>query len=127
MLVQFVISSRQAGCRYRQVPNVGTNPARPLTESWTVTGVARNLAWMRRYWLTFQAIGKPHPINLGCGVTAVGLEDALLMVRTAFPDLSLGQPVTVAEDVDLSTLDERHILPNLGNVLEPGMWWPQTM
>jgi hypothetical protein len=81
---------------------------------------------MKRYWLTFQKVDRPHPINLGCGVTADGLQDALLMIRKAFPNLALGQPLTVAEDIDISTLDARHILPNIGDVREEGVWWPRS-
>jgi len=80
---------------------------------------------MRRYWLTFENLGRPHPINLGCGVTARDYHDAVLLLRAAFPELSFDAPLTVVEDVDVSTLDKDHIAPNLGNVLAGGVWWPR--
>jgi len=82
---------------------------------------------MKRYWLTFRSVGHPHPINLGCGVTALDLNDALLLIRAAFPDLVLGSPLTVIDGIDVSTLDAGHIIPNLGNVLERGVWWPRRL
>jgi hypothetical protein len=58
-----------------------------------------------RYWLKFARLTRPHPLNLGCGVTAWTLDDALHLVRSAFPDLSLGAPIAVMENIDVSTLD----------------------
>jgi hypothetical protein len=80
---------------------------------------------MKRYWITFPHVGRPHPIELGCGVTAWNYDDALLLIRAAFPDLALGSPQKVVENIDVSTLDAGHVLPNLGNVLKRGIWWPR--
>jgi len=80
---------------------------------------------MTRYWLTFPRLDTPHPINLGCGVTARDYDEALLLVREAFPDLALGAPVAAIDNIDVSTLDAGHVLPNIGNVLARGVWWPR--
>ncbi len=79
---------------------------------------------MIRYWLTFSGLDTPHPINLGCGVTARSYDDAMVLVQAAFPDLAVGSPATVVENIDISTLDAKHVLPNVGNVLARGVWWP---
>ncbi len=88
--------------------------------------VYRTINAVIRYWIEFGHVGKRHPINLGCGVTASDIHDALLLVGMAFPDLDLGSPLSVIEDVDVSSLDANHVLPNLGNVLVRGVWWPRT-
>jgi hypothetical protein len=80
---------------------------------------------MTRYWLTFPQLDTPHPINLGCGVTGRDYDDALLLIRASFSDLRLWPPRTVTENIDVSTLDAGHVLPNLGNVFERGVWWPR--
>ena len=82
-------------------------------------------ASLKRYWLTFERLGRPHPVNLGCGVTARDYDDALSLVQAAFPELIFGAPLAVVEDVDVSALDEKHIAPNLGNVLVRGISWPR--
>jgi hypothetical protein len=79
-----------------------------------------------RYWLKFARLTRPHPLNLGCGVTAWTLDDALHLVRSAFPNLSVGAPITVMENIDVSTLDPGHVLPTLGDVTLRGVWWPRT-
>jgi hypothetical protein len=81
---------------------------------------------MTRYWLKFARLARPDPLNLGCGVTAWTVDDALRLVRTAFPDRPLGAPIEVTENVDVSTLDAGHIFPTLGDVTLRGVWWPQT-
>jgi hypothetical protein len=67
-----------------------------------------------------------HPINLGCGVTAFDIDDAMLLIRRAFPDLSLQTPLDVTENIDVSTLDAGHVVPNMGNIFVRGIWWPNT-
>ena len=59
-------------------------------------------------------------------MTALDVDDAMLIIRTAFPDLVLRLPLTVIENIDVSTLDGRHVLPNLDNVLVRGVWWPHV-
>lgn len=82
---------------------------------------------MTRYWISFPRLDIPHPLNLGCGVTAKDRDDALLLIRAASPDLPLEAPIAVVENIDVSTLDARHVLPNLGNVLVRGIWWPRVL
>jgi hypothetical protein len=83
---------------------------------------------LHRYWLKFDlTIHEPHPIGtlLGCGVTAYFLEDARQLVRELvfgsipFPSISWR-----IEDVDVSSLDPGHILPNMGDPSRRGVWFP---
>jgi hypothetical protein len=59
------------------------------------------------------------------GVTAYSLKDAHLFLRN---EVFRGGPVPmiikVLEDIDVSTLDENHILPNMGAPNFRGVWYP---
>jgi hypothetical protein len=72
---------------------------------------------LRRYWFILDGLGAPTALNLGCGVTACSHDDA---VRVLMEKGILGEGVTLrdsVEDVDVSTLDRGHVLPNMGSVL----------
>jgi hypothetical protein len=80
---------------------------------------------LRRYWFDFEAIAEPSPLNLGCGVTAHDYDDAVALLTS---HVLSGQPLLrirrVLSDIDISTLDEKHVLPNIGSVLVRGIWFP---
>jgi hypothetical protein len=62
---------------------------------------------------------------MGCGVTAHDYDDALALLReTVFGGAELPKVAAVAEDVDISTLDVRHVRPNMGNPTMRGVWFP---
>lgn len=84
---------------------------------------------MKRYWFEFDLASHRSPpagVLLGCGVTAHDYDDALRLIKghvftgTAFPAIR-----NVIEDVDVSTLDTKHVLPNIGNCLARGIWFPR--
>jgi hypothetical protein len=83
---------------------------------------------MHRYWFKFElTMADPHPsgVLLGCGVTAYSKDDAIeLMKERVFTKFPLPAIKSVQEDVDVSTLDRGHVLPNMGNVLQRGIWFP---
>ena len=85
---------------------------------------------MRRYWIEFDLSAYAHPHNHpaiikgGCGVTAVDHRDALVMIGEHIFLDGLPRVSKVIEDVDVFTLDEGHVLPNMGNVLVRGIWFP---
>jgi hypothetical protein len=63
--------------------------------------------------------------NLGCGVTAFGREDALgLIAEAVFAAKAMPPIKNVIEDVDITTLDEGHVIPNMGAPSERGVWFP---
>ncbi len=81
---------------------------------------------LKRYWFSFEKSGVPTPLNLGCGVTAYGYDDAItLLHKHVFGTENLPPIVQCVEDVDVSTLDQKHVLPNIGLVTVRGMWFPQ--
>ncbi len=81
---------------------------------------------LQRCWITFERSKQEQfPFSLGCGVTAFSLEDALQMIHEA-----AAAPVKelivreVIENIDISTLDELHIIPNIGTPVLRGIWFP---
>ena len=80
-----------------------------------------------RYWFEFNfADSGLHPSLLrGCGVTAYSYDDALrLLSEYVFKGNCLPPIANVIENVDVSTLDTNHILPNMGVCIWRGVWYP---
>jgi hypothetical protein len=66
-------------------------------------------------------------LGWGCGVTARDYNDALVLLNE---QLLHGAPVPpilrVISDIDVSTLDAGHILPNMGVPTLRGVWFPRN-
>jgi hypothetical protein len=81
---------------------------------------------LRRYWFKFVPRRQPTPLNLGLGITAFDREDAVSIAQMkVFPHARMPEIVTIDEDVDISTLDPKHVLPNIGSVVARGVWFPR--
>ena len=79
---------------------------------------------LKRYWITFETIPNPTPLNLGCGVTAQSRDDALdLLNRRVFSGSQLPKISAWIENVDVSTLSKK-VQPNIGDVTVRGIWFP---
>ena len=88
---------------------------------------------LRRYWIEFAwpkpegiVAGRPEPF--GFGVTAFSLDDALdLLRREFFERMESPMPPLrgVIEDVDVSTLDDDHVRPNMHPPNWRGVWYPR--
>jgi hypothetical protein len=81
---------------------------------------------LHRYWITLDPSDERTQVfPLGYGVTAYTAEDAFMLLRI---ELFGGEPLPkiarVIEDVDLSALDARHVLPNCGEPVRRGVWFP---
>lgn len=80
---------------------------------------------LEKFWIRFKTIPKPTVLNLGSGVTAFSKEDAMTIVEERlykiFNDLEIIDIITVAS---LNDLDEKHILPNIGDPCLRGIWFP---
>ena len=76
---------------------------------------------LRRYWIKF-ATPAPVGFTLGCGVTAFSETGARELALKACD----GEPVitSIVADIDISTLDAKHIIPNTGDCTRPGVWFP---
>ena len=82
---------------------------------------------LHRYWLEFDCstVVGPAWLRLGCGVTAYGLEDARAIVQaTVFEGREMPAITKAIEDVDIKSLDQRHVIPNMGVVTWRGVWFP---
>ena len=82
-----------------------------------------------RYWIELDTSEAMFLSGFGYGVTAYDYEDALGLLRehlSSFYEKPIALPpvVSVIEDVDVSTLDERHVLPNMGVTVWRGIWYP---
>jgi hypothetical protein len=80
-----------------------------------------------RYWieLNFPDGYPPHATRRGIGVTALDRDDALrLVAERVFPDGEVPQVSEIREDVDVSTLDPGHVIPNIAPPNRRGIWFP---
>lgn len=85
-----------------------------------------------RYWIEFEI--SPGELTMypsyaglayGCGVTAPSYEEAVdTLVEKLFRKDPIPEIKTVIENVDLSALDAGHVLPNIGNPVVRGIWFP---
>ena len=81
---------------------------------------------LRQFWFRFEPLPKPTAINLGCGVTAFSLEDALALLRErVFGADEIPPLVQIIDDVSREALDQKHVVPNLGKLDQRGIWFPQ--
>ena len=72
---------------------------------------------LRRFWFTCDN-------SPGIGVSADTLEEAREMAEGTLPYLPGCTITGVVEDVDVDTLDEHLVLPNLGPPTSRGVWFP---
>jgi hypothetical protein len=70
-----------------------------------------------RYWFKAKR-------GLGFGVTAQSREDAESLLRTLWPASSEAEIVEIISDIDLTSLDQAHVLPNIGLPNVRGVWFP---
>lgn len=87
------------------------------------------MSLLKRYWIEFRFpsnILPPIGTSIGCGITAHSSEDALIILKEkVFEDGLLPEISKFIEDVDISTLDANHVLPNMGVPTYRGVWFPQ--
>jgi len=78
-----------------------------------------------RYWFKFEQ-GAPSPLNLGCGITAYDEADArAYLERDVFPIFGTRSIAAIEPDIDIQTLDQLHVMPNMRSPVIRGVWFPQ--
>jgi hypothetical protein len=78
-----------------------------------------------RFWFRFHNPPQFSPLGLGCGITAFNRADANMILRDeVFKEYGELIIDTVVEKVDIRTLDQLHVVPNMGQILIRGVWWP---
>src|ERR1041384_3597854 len=79
--------------------------------------LVNNSSILHRYWIKFDvAFGqRTWGVLLGCGVTASDIETALKMVKEqVFNGAQVLPILSIVEDIQLSLLDQDHVIPNIG-------------
>lgn len=83
--------------------------------------------FLKRYWIEFEGNASELPAGFayGCGVTAFSYDDAIkILVDRVFKDGALPKVKSWIENVDVSTLDAGHVLPNMMPPNYRGIWFP---
>ena len=81
---------------------------------------------LHRYWFTFLSLRPLDPLRLGCGVTAYGVDDAINILRqTVFVGRGDIKIDSMIADVDITTLDQGHVVPNMDVPVWRGIWFPK--
>lgn len=81
---------------------------------------------LHRYWFQFQKSDVPSILNTGCGVTAFNEDDAMKLIQEkVFPYYGPREVKEIVVDVDISTLDEGHVIPNMFSPFVRGVWFPR--
>ena len=81
---------------------------------------------LEKYWFRFVQFSEPTALNLGCGVSAHSLQDAINIMREyIFGDNGPPEIIEQIEQIELDSLEKNHVLPNIGNVAIRGVWFPQ--
>ena len=77
-----------------------------------------------KYWFRFEELPGPTPLNMGCGVTAENIADAMkLMKEKIFQKKILPAVTEIIENVNIYDLSMR-VQPNVGRVDVRGIWFP---
>lgn len=83
---------------------------------------------LKRFWLKFNLTivdSAPPGILQGIGVTAYNYEDAIELIKVlVFNSKKLPKITKCVENIDVNDLDHDHVLPNMGDVTERGIWFP---
>lgn len=67
----------------------------------------------------------PPGLGWGCGVTAYSEEDAITILKEdVFSSYEYVDPIEIIRDVDIRTLDQNHVVPNMGAPVFRGVWFP---
>ena len=84
------------------------------------------MAHLKKFWFCFEPFPKPSPINLGCGVTAYNYDDAVYLLQDrVFGEHGVPRIVECIENIEQTALDQKHVLPNIGDAAIRGIWFPQ--
>lgn len=77
---------------------------------------------MERFWIDVASSSSPFVSRLGIGVTAGSENDARTIVADRF-----GAKVTISHVrviKDMRSVDQHHVVPNMGNHFVRGIWFP---
>lgn len=80
------------------------------------------------YWFEFESIDEtncPFVLRKGCGVTAYDYNDAIsLLHEKIFIGDTMPAIKKIIESIEVSELDQNHVVPNMGIIIARGIWFP---
>ena len=83
---------------------------------------------LKRFWFEFEidnTLNFPTGVGIGCGVTAFGYDVAMKLInQKVFVGINAPTIKKVIEDVDIRTLDQGHVIPNMNPPIYRGIWFP---
>lgn len=83
---------------------------------------------MKIFWFEFHEHNEkklPLGTRRGCGVTAHDKEDAIKLLKYfIFKDWEVLPINSIKENISLEELEQNHVAPNIGNIMERGLWYP---
>jgi hypothetical protein len=82
---------------------------------------------MTKYWFEFEQTiydNPPPGTLLGVGITACCEEQALRQIKEKVFKEDLPKLKKIIVDVAIKDLDNNHVVPNLGNIENEGVWFP---
>ena len=82
---------------------------------------------LTRFWFRYKNLKRFSSLTLGCGITAFDQNDALAILRERVFD-RLGESPEIMEivrDVDIRSLDQGHVIPNMEPPVIRGVWFPR--
>jgi hypothetical protein len=81
-----------------------------------------------RYWFEFESSqinDLPPGLTWGCGITAYDYSDAISILRLkVFKGQEIPELKITKENIDIRTLDQRHIVINMRDPSLRGVWFP---
>ena len=84
---------------------------------------------LTRYWFRFSNPKPFSSLGLGCGITAYDEDDARAMLNErVFAQLKEYPEIReVIANIDIRTLDQGHVIPNMGIPVVRGVWFPRGL
>jgi hypothetical protein len=84
---------------------------------------------LTRFWITFSENpgyqGLQEVFGIGVGITAFSIEDAKTILVEKMFTRGVPQIRHVRENVSFDELDEGHVQPNMGVIVNRGIWFPK--
>lgn len=84
---------------------------------------------LTRYWIKFKERGDfpflGGVFGFGIGVTAYNIDDAKALIRTRVFKRDLPEIQTIVENIRYDDLEENHVRPNMGAMINRGIWFPK--
>jgi hypothetical protein len=83
---------------------------------------------LNRFWFEFEITNYSDyapGLTIGCGVTAYNYDDALqILVNEFFVSNKMPEITRCVKNVDITELDQNHVVPNMKAPNVRGVWFP---